>query len=93
MYNRADLELIHRFCTRNRELLARSAKAGCFYCNTIFPSSEISTWIPEVDSRTRELGAGVTAACPYCAVDSVLPSAAPIQLDLQLLEAMNRYWF
>ena len=41
MLSRADLESIHRYSIRHRELLARSESAECFYCREIFSPSEI----------------------------------------------------
>ena len=93
MSNRADLESIHKFCTRNRELLERSERAGCFYCQTLFEPSEILDWIPERAKDSDDLDSGVTALCPRCGIDSVLPAAAPIHLTTELLTAMNQYWF
>jgi hypothetical protein len=56
MLNRADLESIHRFCGHHRDLLARSEKAGCFYCGAMFDPSEIADWIdgPQVDTGSTD---------------------------------------
>lgn len=89
----ADHESIHRFCTQNRELLGRSDLAGCFYCEAMFDPREVMDWI---DGRQVETGSsddGVTALCPRCGIDSVLPSAAPIQLTKELLAEMRVHWF
>ena len=93
MRTRADFESIHRYSDHHRELLARSDRAGCFYCRRFFDPKEIQDWIdgPQVD--TGETTDGVTALCPYCGIDAVLPSAAPIRLDEDLLAEMARYWF
>lgn len=91
--NRADLESIHRFSSRNRELLARSEHAGCFYCQALFNPSEIKDW---VDGRQVESGdseGGVTALCPHCGIDAVLPSAASITLSAVLLAEMRDHFF
>ena len=89
----ADLTSIHRFSDHHRELLARSDRAGCFYCRRLFDPREIADWIDEPHPGTGETTNGVTALCPHCGIDAVLPSAAPIQLDGALLAEMHRYWF
>ena len=89
----ADLESVHRYSSHHRELLARSERAGCFYCRTFFAPAEIRRWIPERDPTTGELVEGRTALCPRCGIDAVLPSAAPIRLDAELLADMHRHWF
>ncbi len=39
--------------------------AGCYYCLSCFPVEHIKNWVND-----RE---GMTACCPYCTVDTVLP--------------------
>lgn len=78
-------ESIHRFCTRNRSRLAESDRAGCFYCEVLFPPSEITEWIDGRQVETGNVNDGVTALCPRCGIDAVLPSAAPIRLTSELL--------
>ena len=89
----ADLRSIHRFSDNHRELLARSDRAGCFYCRTIFDPRLIRDWIDGPQVETGELDDGVTALCPRCGIDAVLPSAAPIKLTVDLLAEMHAFWF
>ena len=91
MRSRADLESMWQYCTRNRPLLARSARAGCLYCEATFAAREISGWMG--DSDGYELDIGDTALCPRCGIDAVLPSAAPIQWDATLLSEMHEGYF
>jgi hypothetical protein len=88
-----ELDLIWKFCTRHRHLLSVSESAGCFHCGAIFSPTEISEWIDEPplppDSE-RELG--VTAACPRCTMDAVLPSAA-VDINTELLAEMGAQYF
>lgn len=93
MLSQADQESIHRFCTSNRPLLERSEQAGCFYCEALFHPSEIQDWIDGRQVETGSTDDGVTALCPHCGIDAVLPSAAPIRLSSELLAAMNKHWF
>ena len=91
--NRADLESIHKFSDHHRELLERSERAGCFYCGEVFDPTEITDWIDGRQVETGSLDDGVTALCPRCGIDAVLPSAAPIKLDSDLLAQMRSHFF
>lgn len=71
----------HKHSSYNREEIEKSEKCGCFYCLSIFPSSEIVQWIDGNE----------TAICPKCKVDSVLGSAA--KFDFDLLKKMQTEWF
>ena len=96
MRSRADLESIWQFCTHHRELLAQSERAGCFHCLAMFPPTEIREWIDEPDTTAGPSGApapgGVTALCPRCGIDAVLPSAR-VALDTTLLRELAEYYF
>ncbi len=72
-----------RFATGNREALAKSNKAGCYYCLMIYSASEV----------TRFLRSEGTALCPYCGIDSVLADQSPYELNAATLEALHQYWF
>ena len=90
----ADLHSIHGFSSRHRLLLERSEHAGCFHCLAEFSPSTIGEWVDEPESvDDEELSVGVTALCPRCGIDSVLPSAAPIRWDETLLSEMQAFWF
>ena len=91
--SRADLESIHKFSIRHRPLLARSERAGCFYCERLFRPSEITDWVDGPPAETGNTDDGVTALCPYCGIDAVLPSAAPIPLTAEALAAMRSHFF
>lgn len=89
-YNRADLEGIHKYSTRNRERVEQSAQCGCFYCLATFPPVEIRNWVDLPEGGDRE----VTALCPRCGIDAVLPDSVPgAPLTPGLLDAMRQYWF
>jgi hypothetical protein len=93
MLSRADLESIHRYSDHHRELLARSERAGCFYCGAMFDPTEIMDWVDGRQVETGNTADGVTALCPRCGIDAVLPSAAPISLNDEVLGEMHHYWF
>src|SRR5690348_16373657 len=93
MLNRADFESIHRYSDHHREILARSEEAGCFYCGAMFSPAEITDWIDGPQVSTGDTTDGVTALCPRCGIDAVLPSAEPIRLSPELLAQMHEFWF
>ena len=93
MRSRADLESIHRFSSKHRELLGASEFACCFYCKTRFSPAEIEDWIDGPHAEPGGSAEGTTALCPRCGIDAVLPSAAPVPWDDALLDEMNKYWF
>ena len=88
----ADQRSIHKFSDHHRDLMARSDRAGCFYCQEFFAPAEILDWIdaPDDDNPSDK---GATALCPKCGIDAVLPSAAPVQLTPELLAEMHDFWF
>ena len=49
-----------------------------------------------VDGRQVETGStedGITALCPLCGIDSVIPEAPGAPLTTGLLEEMRAHWF
>ena len=93
MLNRADLESIHRSSSQHRALFKQSDRAGCFYCGAIYTSAEVVDWIDGPQLETGDTDDGVTALCPRCGIDAVLPSAAPVQLTREVLAEMHEHWF
>lgn len=93
MRDSAELRSIHRYSDHHRELLAQSERAGCFHCEQLFAPTEIEDWIDGPQVETGDTADGVTALCPRCGIDAVLPSAAPIRLDPELLAEMHKFWF
>lgn len=72
----------------NRQMLESGSKCGCFYCLKIFASSEIDEWCSETEDDEE-----VTAICPYCGIDAIIPENSEVPLTSELLEAMNKRWF
>ena len=92
MRDKSNFDSLHRFSFKNKELLAKSESAGCFYCRSIFPALEIKKWV-DGEPRSEKPEGGLTALCARCGTDAVLPSAAPIELTEDLLAEMNEHWF
>jgi hypothetical protein len=77
----------HKHSSHHRAELERSDTCGCFYCLAIFPTAQISEWTDEVS------GAGTTAICPRCGIDSVIGAASGFPIQLDFLSRMKVYWF
>ena len=79
---------VHDSSMNNRSALEAAPSCGCFFCLKVFPPAEIAIW---VDRATEP--DGVTALCPYCGVDAVIPSTASGKFGPGLLSDMKNYWF
>jgi hypothetical protein len=70
----------HAQSRHNRGLLASESSCGCFFCKSFYSTSEIVDWCDK----------GMTAICPRCAVDSVIPASLG---DGTLLEMLHAEYF
>ena len=54
----------------NWESVRKSKMCGCYYCRSIFPSSDVGEedWTPDRHGRT--------VLCPKCSIDSVIGDAS-----------------
>lgn len=93
MLDRADQQSLHRFASCNRQLLEAASRAGCFHCGAIFPPSEIKDWVDGRHVETGSLDDGVTALCPRCGIDAVIPETRSIAITPELLAEMTEFWF
>ena len=77
---------IHKLTFENEKLLKEVKKCACMYCNNRYDVSEIKDWIED--------NYGLTAQCPYCWVDCVIPEIidGKIVTDEELKE-MEKYYF
>ncbi|MEI0567865.1 cytoplasmic protein [Brachyspira pulli] len=80
-----ELFKIHKLSSNHKKLLMKEDICGCFYCVTIFNPRLITDWIEDADD--------LTAICPYCGIDSVIPKHSDYELNEQLLEEMREYFF
>ena len=70
----------------NWESVKKSKMCGCYYCCSIFPSSEITDdWIPDSHGRT--------VLCPKCHIDSVIGDASGIPIRKDVLEELYQEKF
>jgi len=82
---------IHSECGWHEKAILNSKVCGCFYCISMFPSSEIKEWIEEPRDCPR--GSGKTAVCPKCDIDAVLPDTLEVELTEKLLREMQKEYF
>ena len=80
-----ELLKIHKLSYNHKELLMKENIWGCFYCLSIFSPKFITDWIEDEND--------LTAICPYCCIDSIIPKHSDYELNKKLLEEMRRYFF
>lgn len=79
-----DLEVAYKFSSKNKLMLEKDTKCGCFYCLEIFQPSEIVEWIDDSPE---------TAECPYCSIDAVIGESSGYPITKEFLEKMHNKWF
>lgn len=80
-----DQQVFYDATTHNRESIERSKMCGCYYCEYIFPASEITD-----DNYTDQ---GSTACCPHCDMDTVYGDASGVELTPKHLKKLHCKWF
>lgn len=73
----------HELSSHHAQLIRRSNRCGCFYCQTAFEPSLISEWIDDAQ----------TAICPFCGIDAVIGDASGFPVTETFLSAMHKFWF
>ena len=76
--SKEDLKALHKLSFKNREQLSNEEKLCCFYCKSYFQFADIEEW---ADGQ-------LTALCPECSIDSVIP-----YVDKQILNTMYHEYF
>lgn len=77
-----DTKAVYKTARFHRFEVFHSDRCGCFSCEKTFAPQQITEWTDK----------DMTALCPYCKMESVLPSySAPT--DAETLAEMNRYAF
>ena len=59
----------------NRDQITPGSVCGCFHCQAIFRGDNVRRWVDE----------GLTALCPRCGIDAVMPGAT----DQAALKALH----
>lgn len=83
-----DFEEIHRQASHHKAAIENSPFCACFYCFKAFTPDAIKEWVPSEKGE----GPPSCAVCPFCSVDSVLPSST-VKISKELLQAMHNHWF
>lgn len=73
------LEKASELSFKNREMVEKSSKCGCYYCCKIIDTKLVWEYIDD----------GETALCPMCYINSVLPDACGMKLDEGMLEKLR----
>lgn len=80
-----DVVKTHKYCSSNKIILEKNINCLCFYCFSKFKYNDIKVFI---DNNN------MTALCPKCGIDSVLPDKIDnFNLNLEFLDQMKKYWF
>ncbi len=80
---RSEVLAAHVWSSHHKTEVDKSEVCGCFKCLALFRPSEVAEWCD----------AGLTALCPRCGIDAVLPSASGVSLKPEFLKEMQAYWF
>jgi NAD-dependent SIR2 family protein deacetylase len=74
---------LHKAASFHRFEIFHSEYCSCFSCGKSFTPQQIVEWTDK----------DMTALCPYCKMDAVLPSYNDTPTDDATLEALNQYSF
>lgn len=75
----------HKHTFENRREIEQSSMCGCASCQSIFPASEIESYIKDKN--------GDTALCPYCSTDAVIGDACGLTIDERILRKLGKNWW
>ena len=79
---------LHQLCLENQELLEKTKNCACFYCLYRFDVSEIEEWIEDEY--------GLSAICPSCGIDTVIPIGIEIDGEIityEEVKMLKKYYF
>ncbi len=69
----------------NRHLLGQSDLCGCFYCLSLFSYQDITKWKNDTYDQT--------AICPFCGMETVIPSNNNYKLTVNFLRKLYNFYF
>jgi len=75
-----DVEQACNLSRRNLAEVVAAKECGCYFCLRVFQATDVVEWV-DMDA--------MTAICPNCGVDSVLPGVT----DTNTLAAAKERWF
>ena len=77
----------HAHTIKNMEEIEQSEKCGCIACCSIYNASQIEEYIREME------GNKMTALCIKCGTDAVIGDASGLDINEEILKALNKIWF
>lgn len=85
-----EYDIITSYCFANRKLLKRYKDCICLFCGKEFYYTKISQWVNDEPE--------ITAICPFCGIDSVVPKEVHNKVDnftvtKELQESIKKYYF
>ena len=75
----------HSHTLRNRLEIESSEYCHCIGCCKSYPASLVGDFIKD--------GNGETALCPYCGTDAVIGDGCGLELNQDIMSALNKIWF
>ena len=75
----------HSHTIRNRQEIDQSEYCHCISCCKTYPSAIVMNFIKD--------GEGETAMCPNCGIDAVIGDACGLEINQEILTALNKRWF
>lgn len=75
------IEKSRKLSFKNKDKIANSSQVSCYYCCRTYSADDIKEWVDD----------GLTAICPYCSVDSVIPD--DVGLTAEEKEKLHKHWF
>ena len=79
--SQVQLAQLHKTTNFNSFEIAYSKSCSCFNCGQSFKPADVNEWTDK----------GLTALCPHCHMDAVVPSYNGNPTDAASLEALKRY--
>lgn len=76
---------ISELAFNNKHLLKLSNWCGCFYCLNLFSYQDISQWKNDTYDQT--------AICPFCGMESVIPSDDTRDSTMKFLNILYDFYF
>ena len=80
-------KLYHSHTIRNMEEIHRSQKCGCIACCRMYNPDIVEKGIAEQGDNEY------TALCAYCHCDSLIGDASGLEINEDILKALNKRWF
>lgn len=80
-------KLYHSHTIRNKEEIEKSQKCGCMACCAIYNANEIEEYISEMNDSK------MTALCVKCGTDAIIGDASGLEINNEIVKALNKIWF